>query len=160
VTDDRLTTLCKAYGPTIFRLCTRILGDASSADDATQETFIRVQRHLERAPPGREALYWIYRIATNYCLNELRDRKRRPEPVAELPTSRSQSIDELLVDRDLAARIVSLAPPKVRAPAWLFHVGGLEHAEIAEALGVSKRTVANRLTAFAALARQFAGRDK
>ncbi|MFI5376709.1 MAG: sigma factor, partial [Candidatus Rokuibacteriota bacterium] len=53
---------------------------AASAEDATQETFVRVRRHLEKAPDAHEALLWIYRIATNYCLNELRDRKGRPEP--------------------------------------------------------------------------------
>src|SRR5437762_3845020 len=70
---DRLTGLYRMYGPIIYARCMRLLGDRAAAEDATQETFIRVHRHLHKAPD--EALGWIYRIATNYCLNEIRNRK-------------------------------------------------------------------------------------
>src|SRR5689334_1960828 len=44
----------------------------AAAEDATQETFVRVLRHADHLPPEAEALPWLSRIATNYCLNELR----------------------------------------------------------------------------------------
>ena len=105
-TDDRLTTLYRMYGPVIYSRCARLLGDRAAAEDATQETFLRVQRHLAKAPDANEALAWVYRIATNYCLNEIRDRKHRPVAEAELPETAGQSLDAILADRDLVARIV------------------------------------------------------
>ena len=81
---DRLTELYRRYGPAIYARCRTMLSDESAAEDATQETFLRVQRHLDRVPSAREALYWIYRVATNYCLNELRSRRGRALPHAEL----------------------------------------------------------------------------
>jgi len=93
----------------IYARCRRLLGDGSAAEDATQETFMRVHRHLDKAD-SREALAWIYRIATNYCLNEIRDRKRRPELRDEEVDVIGDDLQRVLADRDLAERIVERAP--------------------------------------------------
>jgi len=85
VRTDRLTYLYRTYGPAIYARCRLLLADPSAAEDATQETFLRVHRHLDRVPSAREGLYWIYRVATNYCLNHLRDQRARPEPRGDLP---------------------------------------------------------------------------
>lgn len=154
--DDRLTELYRAYGPVIYARCRRLLGDGAAAEDATQETFMRVHRHLAKAD-SREALAWIYRIATNYCLNEIRNRKRRPEPYDELPEIVTDT-DAALADRDLAARIVARSPEKLRAVAWLHHVDGLDQGEVARVLDISRRTVVNRLAEFAENAKKFAQR--
>src|SRR5262245_33195805 len=106
MSEDRMTGLYRTYGPLIYSRCVRLLGDQSAAEDATQETFMRVHRHLAKAPDATEALFWIYRIATNYCLNEIRDRKRRPELCAELPERPDADVHAELADRDLAARII------------------------------------------------------
>jgi len=66
VRTDRLTYLYRTYGPAIYARCRLLLADPSAAEDATQETFLRVHRHLDRVPSAREGLYWIYRVATNY----------------------------------------------------------------------------------------------
>src|SRR5258706_10009090 len=110
MTDDRLTSLYRTYGPIIYARCSRLLGDRASAEDATQETFMRVLRHLDRAPDSAEALAWIYRIATNYCLNEIRDRKKRPEPCVDGPEHSDDDLASVLADRDLVARIVRRSP--------------------------------------------------
>src|SRR5688572_27068584 len=109
MTDDRLTGLYRAYGPLIYARCRRLLGDAAAAEDATQETFMRVHRHLDKAD-AQTALAWIYRIATNYCLNEIRNRKRRPELHDEVPEVGGDNLEHVLADRDLAARIVERSP--------------------------------------------------
>jgi RNA polymerase sigma-70 factor (ECF subfamily) len=158
MTEDRLTSLYRRYGPVIYARCVRLLGDRVGAEDATQETFLRVLRHLDKAPDAAEALAWIYRIATNYCLNELRDRRRRPEPQAELAEGWGDDPRLVLADRDLAARIVRRSPEKLRAAAWLHHVDGLDQAEVARILGASRRTVVNRLAEFADHARKYAAR--
>ena len=56
MTEDRLTTLYRMYGPIIYARCVRLLGDRAGAEDAIQETFVRVQRHLDKAPDSKEAL--------------------------------------------------------------------------------------------------------
>src|SRR4051812_7480584 len=71
----RVAGLYRQHASAIQRRCRRILSDAEAAADVTQETFIRAARHAESLPPGREALAWLYRVATNLCLNDLRDRR-------------------------------------------------------------------------------------
>jgi RNA polymerase sigma-70 factor (ECF subfamily) len=160
MTDDRLTSLYRLYGPVIYTRCAKLLGDPTAAEDATQETFLRVHRHLHKAPNSREALVWIYRIATNYCLNEIRDRKLRPQVVEELPELPDASFETILGDRDLVVRIVRRAPETLRATAWLHHVDGFDQREVARVLGSSRRTVVNRLAEFARNARKFVQRSE
>jgi RNA polymerase sigma-70 factor (ECF subfamily) len=157
--SERVADLYRTYGPVIYARCVRLLGDRATAEDATQETFMRVHKHLDKAPDGSEALAWIYRIATNYCLNEIRDRKKRPEPSDELPERIDMTVDQVLGDRDLVARIVRRSPEKLRAAAWLHHVDGLDQGEVARALGASRRTIVNRLAEFVEHARKFAARS-
>src|SRR5579871_1598783 len=145
MTDERLAELYRRYGALIFSRCRRLLHEDAAAEDATQETFIRVARHLDRAPGADEAIRWIYRIATNYCLNELRNRNRRAELRETLPGSAGRPIEEWLADRDLAARLVERAPEKLRAVACLHHVDGMDQGEVARVLGISRRTVLTRL---------------
>ena len=156
---DRLTALYRAYGPVIYARCTRLLGDRAAAEDAIQETFLRVHRHLDKAPDSREALTWVYRIATNYCLNELRDRKHRPHAEAELPELVGDRLDDVLADRDLVAKLVRRSPEQTRSAAWLHYVDGLDQGEVARVLGVSRRTIVNRLGEFCENARKFIARS-
>jgi RNA polymerase sigma-70 factor, ECF subfamily len=154
MTDDRLSALYRAYGPVIYARCRRLLGDGGAAEDATQETFMRVHRHLDKAD-SREALGWIYRIATNYCLNEIRNRKRRAELDERVPRPGvGATVDQVLADRELVARIVDRAPEKLRVVAWLHHVDGLDQGEVARVLDISRRTVVNRLAEFTDSARK------
>jgi RNA polymerase sigma-70 factor (ECF subfamily) len=152
-----LASLYSSYGPMIYSRCRRVLDDDAAAEDATQETFMRVQRHLQRAPHSLEALVWIYRVATNYCLNEIRNRRLHPVPVDVLPDL-GTDVAELLGRRDLAARLIEHAPEKLRAPAYLHYVDGLDQSEVARVLGISRRTVVYRLSAFAENARKFVQR--
>jgi RNA polymerase sigma-70 factor (ECF subfamily) len=163
MSSDRISDLYRKYGPTIYSRCLRLLGDAGAAEDATQETFVRVHRHLVRAPSGDEAIAWIWRIATNLCLNEKRNAERRPrlaDEGSEAPELRSRPLrDELHANRDLARRVVARADARDRVVAWLYHVDGLEQDEIAGVLGMSRRTVVNRLQSFARNARKFVRRE-
>ena len=158
---DRLTALYRSYGPAIYARCRSLLVDEGAAEDATQETFLRVWRRLDRVPDAHEALYWIYRVASNYCLNELRDRRMRGIPSADLPelSEIAGAAEARIEDRDLARHLIEHAHAKVRAVAWLYHVDGLEQEEIAAVIGVSRRTVVNRLSDFLAGARRFLKRS-
>jgi RNA polymerase sigma-70 factor (ECF subfamily) len=159
-TDGRLTALYREYGPAIYWRCLKLLGDQAAAEDAAQETFLRVHRYLdEGGPDPDEPFRWIWRIATNYCLNEMRDRKRRPEPQAELPElPQGTEPEAALADRDLVKRFIHMVDGKLRAVAWVHYVDGLEHVEAGKLLGISRKTVANRLADFNARARKIVER--
>ena len=158
--DPRVADLYRRFGPAIHSRCRRLLKDDVAAEDATQEVFVRVMRHIESAPEDRAALAWIYRISTNLCLNTLRNRGRQAEPVAELPETPGEHPEALLLDRDLAMRLVLRVPEKLRAPAVLYYVDGLEQEQVAKTLGISRRTVINRLGEFASRARKFVARQE
>jgi RNA polymerase sigma-70 factor, ECF subfamily len=68
--------------------CYRMLGSAHEAEDLTQETLLRAWRALDRFEPRAQPQTWLYRIATNACLDELERRPRRPEPVDPVPDAR------------------------------------------------------------------------
>ena len=158
--DERLASLYRKFGPAIYSRCRRMLLDEGAAEDAAQETFLRVARHLDSAPTTDDALYWIYRIATNHCLNELRSRKNHASLDSELEVSADgASGEQRIIDRDLARRLVLRAPEHLRAAAWLHHVDGLKQGEVATVLGVSRRTVVSYLVAFKTYAKKFIARS-
>src|SRR5437899_3308058 len=65
--------------------CYRMLGSLQDAEDVAQETLLRAWRALERFEPRAQFQTWLYRIATNACLDELERRPRRPAPVDPFP---------------------------------------------------------------------------
>jgi RNA polymerase sigma-70 factor (ECF subfamily) len=140
-----LEQLYSAHGRALFVHCLRVLGDAASAEDATQEVFLRVRRHTGRAPDAAEMRPWLFRIATNHCLNELRSRgvrARTPPQLSMLVTTNQE--DSMAAQND-ARRFLERLPPRARAIAWLTYVDGMLQHEVAETLGVSRRTVVNYL---------------
>ena len=112
--------------------------------------------HLESAPDSEEVLLWIYRISTNYCLNEIRNKKRRLQGVEWHEEFAHAAPETELFSRDFVRRILQRTPPHLRAATWLHCVDGLTHEEVGETLGVSRRTVINYIADFASSARKFA----
>jgi RNA polymerase sigma-70 factor (TIGR02960 family) len=154
--------------------CYRILGSVHDAEDMVQETLLAAWRSLEAFEGRASVRSWLYRIATNRCLNALRARSRRPREVPAMgdwlePTRRSEPVwlepypDVLLEDipdrsAGPAARyearesielsfIVALQhlPPRQRAAVVLSDVLGFGVAEVAELLDSGEASVKGAL---------------
>src|ERR671939_767887 len=84
--DERaFRRLVEPYGHALEVHCYRMLGSTQDAEDVAQETLLRAWRALERFEPRVQFQTWLYRIATNACLDELERRPRRPQPVDPFP---------------------------------------------------------------------------
>ena len=91
-------------------------------------------------------LAWLYRTTTNLCLNRLRDAKRRGEL---LSTWTQEEFDSDASESRIAVhRILEQIPEELQDVAVYYYVDELTHEEIASVIGVSRRTVGNRLSTF------------
>jgi RNA polymerase sigma-70 factor (TIGR02960 family) len=165
--DERaFRALTDPYQRELHVHCYRILGSAQDAEDVLQETMLAAWRGLDDFG-GRSSLRtWLYRIATNRCLNALRDNSRRPQPEAIRtvePTWLEPYPDVLLDDLPDAApgpdaryetkEAVTLAfvaalqhlPPSQRAVLVLRDVLGYRAAEVAEMLATTETSVNSAL---------------
>jgi RNA polymerase sigma-70 factor (ECF subfamily) len=84
--DERaFRELVEPYRHALEVHCYRMLGSIDESEDLVQETLLRAWRALERFEPRAQLQTWLYRIATNACLDELERRPRRPEPIDPFP---------------------------------------------------------------------------
>jgi RNA polymerase sigma-70 factor (ECF subfamily) len=140
----------------LVRFCARMLGPGE-AEDAVQETLIRAWRSVERFEGRAPLRAWLYRIATNVCLDMLEARKRRARPIdlgrlyergADDRLAPACDPEEVAVHRDFA-RAVSVAlrqlPPRQRAVLILRDVLRWQASEVAELLGTSVAAVNSAL---------------
>jgi RNA polymerase sigma-70 factor (ECF subfamily) len=153
-TKNKVGVLYARFGPTIYARCRRMLKDSAAAEDATQEVFMKVLRHIDSAPNEEAVLPWIHRITTNHCLNILRDGKRHAECVESVPEVHVDDVEDTVVTKNFAEKFLEKTPEDLKAPAVLYHLKGMEQSKVASALGVSRRTVLYRLAAFTENARR------
>ena len=147
-----LDSLLRRHHDRIHALCRRITGNDADALDATQEALIAIVRGLHRFDGRASFGTWSYRVATNACLDELRRRRRRPDPglpdVERADDARDAGrpdLDESVSDRlDVDAALAQL-PIEFRSAVVLRDVCGLDYAEIAEVLDVPPGTVRSRI---------------
>jgi RNA polymerase sigma-70 factor (ECF subfamily) len=89
----------EAHRPALKGHCYRMLGSAFDADDAVQETLIRAWRSRDQFAGRASIKTWLYRIATNVCLDELKDRGRRGRPIEEGSPSSGYPTSQHRLDR-------------------------------------------------------------
>jgi RNA polymerase sigma-70 factor (ECF subfamily) len=134
----------------LLRYLERMLRDSAAAEELVQEAFLRVHRARERYEPQARFSTWLYRIATNLALNELR-RPQRRDPHASMDAedgpelaAGGPSADELVDARrmsDAVDRGLEALPARQRAALWLTAVEGQPYAEVARALDVTPQAV-------------------
>ena len=151
---NAMDQLLRRHYDRVFGVCRRITGNDSDAADAAQEALISIVRSLPRFD-GRSSLStWVYRIATNASLDELRRRRRRPMLAVIDDPDRSQGdaidpdagmrIDAVADRMEIDAALADLAID-FRVPIVLRDIAGLDYAEIAETLGIPAGTVKSRI---------------
>lgn len=129
-------------------LAWRILGDAEEVKDATQETFLRVYRHLHGYDERQDFFGWLFRVAVNVC-RDLEKRRRRRWIFAPFDKALSVASDVRAPDEDLAARdevalltrAIDALPAKERLAVILRDVQELPTNEVAAILGSTPATV-------------------
>lgn len=142
--------LFRRWSGPLLRYLERMVRDLATAEDLVQEVFLRVHRARDRYTAEARFSTWLYRIATNLALNELRRPRRRAvhrsmEDEAAVPLASADPATENVVD---ARRMAEAAwselgklPEKQRAALCLSAVEGLSYAEVAEALEVTEKAV-------------------
>jgi RNA polymerase sigma-70 factor, ECF subfamily len=152
-----IAELYRTWGPAIYRRCLRLLYDTEAARDATQEVFRKALSSPEKLADAEMALPFIYRIATNHCLNERRNAGRRGE--TELIDLDVASEHPEFPQRRLVQRVLARFDSRTQSIAVGVLVDGMEHEEVANALGISRKTVSRKLARFLDHARKYLERS-
>ena len=148
-----LRELYERHGPAVFARCRYLLKDDEAAKDALQDTFVKALRSLDEFRGEASPSTWLLRLATNHCLNLIRERKAGwRERLAQLQADR-QHETEPPDRRELLRALLSAAEPEAQEVAVMTYVDEMTQAEIGAALGRSLPTVRKRLREFLAAAR-------
>ena len=162
VTDERLMelflngehqaleALVRRYEKPLFALAVRTLGCRAAADDAFQETFIRVYRRRATYQVGRSFRAWVYSICLNVCRDALRKGQRRNEVPLSIDTGREDTSPDpaervaTMFEVARVRRALAQLPKKQSEVVLLAHYQGLPYPEIAEVLNIPIGTVKSR----------------
>jgi len=125
-------------------------GNDADAQDATQEALLAIVRGLPRFDGRSKFTTWAYRVTTNACVDELRRRRRRPDPVDEIfeepDVGGAPGIDQYVSDRLALDAALAELPTEYRAAIVLRDVLGLDYAEIGDVLDIAPGTVRSRIS--------------
>jgi RNA polymerase sigma-70 factor (ECF subfamily) len=154
--DERaFAALVRHYDAGLRAIAFRLLGDRTRMDDALQETYVSAYRALPRFRGDASLGTWLYRIAYNACLDEL----KRTRAVVDLESVRDRVHDDTdlaqtVSTRQTLARALAELPPEDRAAVLLVDAQGFDYRSAAYVLGIPEGTVASRLNRARALLRR------
>jgi len=152
--------LIERHKDSVLNLAYRFMGDRTEAEDALQEVFMRVFRARQRYEPTARFSTWLYRIATNYCLNAVKAKRADrwwslhgvgdygDEFHQDLAIDRSEGPEDLLARKEVAAAIreaVNRLPESQRMAIVLNKYHGQSYQEIAQAMDLSVMAVKSLL---------------
>lgn len=148
--EEAFQTLVVRYRRRLFAVCYQVLGDAQDAEDATQETFVRLARRGGGFRSEARLSTWLYRVARNVAIDQVRHDARRPStPVAEI-----RAVEEPVVEDHTAASATADAlrtalarlDERSRHLLLLVTVEGLSYADAAAATDLPVGTVKSRVS--------------
>ncbi len=132
--------LYRRFGDRLKSIAFNHLGSVSDAEDAVQETFLKLHRAAASYNGEAALATWLFRILINTCYDALRRRRRR---IDELPledfvavTRAASSVDD--TKRIALRRLLAELPEQRRSVFVLFEIEGLSHAEIAQILDITE----------------------
>lgn len=152
--------LIHKYEKQVINTAYKMFGNPEDAYDMAQEVFLKVYRQLETFHMQSSFSTWLYRITANVCLDELRKRKRRINPVSltveddeqlsELPVSDDSASPETIAQKHELSRVIQQAISELddvyRIVITLREIDGLDYQAISEVLGISLGTTKSRIS--------------
>ena len=160
--EDAFAEIISRYKNPITNFLYRFLNDYEEAVDLAQETFVRVYFALERYHTDFAFSTYIYRIATNLAISEIRKRKRRTllsltglyqsgeDETSEFQVPDKRSRQDSILEEDELSRTIAKAietlPPKYRLPVVLRDVEGKSYEEVATILELGLGTTKSRIS--------------
>lgn len=150
---DAFARLVAAYADPVYNLCYRMLGDPGEAEDAAQETFIRVYSRLDTYDTSRKLVSWVLSIASHHCIDRIRRRRLQTVSVDDLPpweplVSENPGPERRYLEREREAQVQQLLqvlPPHYRLPVVLHYWHDLSYQEIAETTDTTVSAIKSRL---------------
>lgn len=157
--------LIRQYEKKVYTLCFRMCGNSEDAEEAAQDAFLALWRGIDRFRQESSLSTWIYRLATNACIDTLRRRKKQSGSV-------SLDDEELFVDavdtspqpqetvehreaQELLQEGLSALPEEYRKVLLRREIEGLSYTEIAESASIELGTVKSRISRGRSLLRNF-----
>jgi RNA polymerase sigma-70 factor, ECF subfamily len=157
---DHLEELYRRFAPLVHARARRIVGD--EAEDLVQEVFIKLM-HVQ--PQPEKIVAWLYATSTNLCLDRLRHHRRRhaewQRQVGEhVDSAKDRDLESLLTDQQLCGRLLSHLDRKTQEVLVYTIFDEMTQQETAELLGISRKTVGERLNRFQQVAKKLVERWK
>ena len=152
-TSVTVAQLVAEYSTALYRVAFSVTRNAAEAEDAVQETYLRVLKHEARLSEIRDYRVWLVRIVWNIVLDRKRRAKTRPEnediaDQARTLPSGERGADATVISLQEHARILRLIdqlPPREREALLLSAVQELTTAEIAAALETTESSIRSRI---------------
>jgi RNA polymerase sigma-70 factor, ECF subfamily len=153
-----LGVLYSKYAPAIYDNCRRFLPSPAAARDATQEAFVRVLSKSVVLPSEEsEAVRYLYRVSINVCLNTLRQtashNRAAPSLAIDNPLH-ERSAESSLASREFVQAVLARCKDGDAQVAIMHYLDGIPQVEIAQVLGITRRSVFNRLRKLSRIANE------
>jgi RNA polymerase sigma-70 factor, ECF subfamily len=136
--------LVRSYQADVWRLCLHLTSDRNLADDVTQDAFVRIYRFLPRYRGESKFSTWVFAIARNCALDELRRSKRRQTLAERARMEREVTETEQTSGVEVREALATL-PLELREPIVLIDMIGESYRDAARVLGIPEGTVKSRV---------------
>jgi RNA polymerase sigma-70 factor (ECF subfamily) len=151
-TEDEIELLVREHARLVYRIAYSVSRNHQDAEDATQETFLRVLRHRGKLASVKDPRAWLARIAWRVAIERKKKVTDVPmDEVAEAATelrSRMVSADDAVLGTEMTnvlEKLIAMLPAKLRDPLTLSTIKELSPAEIALVLGVNEAAIRSRV---------------